>query len=182
MVYVMKLSRSSLIATLGCAAAAIALIGTAPALAATSHTTPSGRSAEIRATLKAEIKAQLRYNPSGRVISSTEVSYDHGLVIVTVAIPGAGPDFTCHSGATCIFQGALLTGAHAAISSPVGKNITISQYFNPPTRSIHNERNAASFLSNGAHAACYPPGAEAENIGTPVRNYPYIYLQATGGC
>ena len=69
----MRCLRSKSIAIFGCAAAVIALLSAAPALAAGSHAAPTTRSAEIKAVLKSEIRAQLRYNPYGRVISSTEI-------------------------------------------------------------------------------------------------------------
>ena len=178
----MRRLRSRSIAIFGSAAAAVALLATAPALASSSHPAPSTRSAGIRAALKAEISAQLSYNPSGRVINSTEIEYDNGHVIVTVAIPGASPDYTCPGGTTCIFEGVLLTGAHASLSGPVDKNINISNYLRSPILSLHNLRSSASFLSNGTNAACYPPGAVAEDIGKPARNYPYVYLQKSGSC
>jgi hypothetical protein len=168
------------------AAAALFAAGSASAAAQTtqnaslSHLT---KSAEINAILRAEIKTQLDYNPSGKVISSTEVSYDHGHVIVTVAIPGAGPDYTCPRGSTCIFEGADLKGKHASIDTPLSQNIHMSAYISLPVRSLHNRRSAPSWISNGTNSAtCYPSGAVANSIGPPWKYYPDLYLQNGGTC
>jgi hypothetical protein len=174
-----RCSRAALIVS---AVSAIALLCAVPALAASHHAVASARSAKVKAILKQEIRAQLKYNPSGRAIGPTEVSYDHGNVIVSVAIPGAGPDFECPSGYTCIFEGKYLTGGHAKIREPLAKNIEINAYIKLPVLSLHNLRKSASYLSNGKHAACYPAGAEADDIQAPYRNYPYLYLQKKGGC
>jgi hypothetical protein len=172
----MSLSRFKLILLLGSAAAVAAPLSATQALAASSHAVPATQSARIQA----EIKAQLRYNPSGTVINPSQISYDHGHVIVTVA----GPDIiatVCPAGDVCLYDGETLEGDIAAINGPLDKNITIRAFL-PRVQSLWNRRAHGSILSNNSSAVCYRSGQTANRISTPYSNYPYLFLEANSNC
>jgi hypothetical protein len=176
----MSLSRSRLIPFFGSFAAVAALFVATPALAANAHAAPAARSAKIQAELKAKIRAELRHNPSGKVINARQISYDHGNVIVTIAIPGVAT--VCPSGYACLYDLARLRGDIATIQYPEQKNISIRGYL-PDVESLWNRRGNGSILSNGqSSAVCYPSGATANSISPPVSNYPYLWLEANSNC
>ena len=128
------------------------------------------------------MRRQLRYNPHGRVLSATKVSYDHGAVIIVLASP-ATPLFTCPSGSVCVFEGSKLKGIHAQISGPLDQNIPLGQYLSPPWLSLHNRRSYATNIDDGnGHAVCYRSGDIANNINSPYNRWPYIFLRSSGDC
>jgi hypothetical protein len=172
----MSLSRSKLISLFGSVAAAAALLITTPALAASSHAVPATQSARIQA----ELRAQLSYNPSGTMINSSQISYDHGNVVVTVAGPNI-PLTTCPAGDVCLYDSTDLHGSIAAINSPLDKNINIHAYLSQ-VESLWNRRAHGSLLSNNSTAVCYPSGQTANSISAPYKNYPYLYLEANSNC
>ena len=117
----MRFSRFTYLAFLGSAFTAAALLINTVAFAATSHTHMglSAQSAKASAELRSAMEAQLRFNPSGRVINSDQISYDQGHVVVTVVVPGVTPDFTCPGGSMCLSTQTNRRGNAAAISGPV---------------------------------------------------------------
>jgi hypothetical protein len=162
----------------------MALVIASPAAAATSRLPASMRAGKAAAEIRAEMKAQLRYNPTGKVLGPDRISYDHGRVIVTVALPGkASPRFTCATGSVCLFEGTNLTGTHAEISQPISQYIAIKSYLSSAVLSLHNVRTDRVFLNQrtdgGGGYVCYPAGAITNSIGTPYRNFAALYLADT---
>lgn len=177
------LAHSRLAALVG-SAGVTALVIASPAAAATSRLPASMRAGKAAVEIRTEMKAQLRYNPTGKVIGPDRISYDHGRVIVTVALPGkASPRFTCATGSVCLFEGASLTGTHAEIKQPTDEYIAIKSYLSSAVLSLHNVRTDRVFLNQrsdgGGGYVCYPAGATANSIGTPYRNFAVVFLATT---
>jgi hypothetical protein len=182
----MSFSRFKAFAFMGSACTAAALLASTAAFAASSstHTASPAQSARASAELRSAMAAQLRFNPSGKVINSNQISYDHGNVVVTVAVPGVTPAFTCPSGTMCLWKEPNLRGSWASIKSPIQTPIRISQYL-PLVQSVHNLRSTGSIIQSdtaATHTACYPSGARANNVGLPVSDWPYLWLQKTNNC
>ncbi len=161
------------------------LLAMATAASATISPAPKP-AANSGATLRAEIAAQLRYNPHGVVINARQVSYDNGRVIVTVASPGSSQspnvgDGFCRGGNVCIWEFNNRGGSSASISGPLDSNIPIRAYI-PQVESLDNQRSYGSLLSNGSVAICYPSGAYAPDISSPYKNYPWLYLEHAKNC
>lgn len=184
----MSFSRFRLLAFIGALATASALLFSTGAFAATPgiHVTPSTQSAKASAELRSAMEAQLRYNPSGRVINSHQISYDQGRIVITIVVPGVTPDYTCTKGYMCLWEGQLLTGSFAQINEPIQKNISIRAYL-PVVHSIHNLRSTGSLITNGkkgrrARDVCYPSGARAMDVSAPVDKWPYLWLEKVNNC
>lgn len=178
---VMKLHRGRFAALIGTAVAGVSVFLAAPAMASP-HSTPT---ASVAAVLRAEIKAQLAYNPSGTVISDNEVSYDNGHFIVTVPTPGAVPAYAggCPSGWLCIFSGADYTVHEGRVQYPLDTDIAVHQYLPGNIGSLSSARRTGSILSNRrGGTACYPGGASTTSVGSPFNAYPYIYLERSANC
>jgi hypothetical protein len=163
--------------TLACAMllimAAFALSASAQAATKTGQTTRG---------LSAAMIAQLKYNPSGKVISSDQISYDNGDVIVTV---GAGPDFRCPDGYVCLYSNTGYTGDPAAVKLPVNRDIKVNGLV-PRVESLRNNRENGVFLFtgdlHGKNSVCYVSGQGAPSIPKPTRNFKTLYLQDPGNC
>jgi hypothetical protein len=84
----------------------MAALGAALSISAASSASASPHAASnVRSELRAAIAEQLRYNPAGKVIDANQISYDHGAMVVTLAVPGeVSPDLTCSSGYVCFYQ------------------------------------------------------------------------------
>ena len=173
-------SRFRLIALAASAGVVISLLLSGTALAAPSASSSREHSSRPEPSVGSLMNAQLRFNPSGKVIGADRVSYDNGNVVITVVPAGdAAPDFTCATGSVCLFEGTDLTGTHAEISRPLEEYIAISSYLSGPVKSLHNVRTDRIFLNqrtDGGGYVCYPAGAIARDIGTPYRNFGYLYL------
>jgi hypothetical protein len=177
----MKLHQGRVIALIGAVAAGVSMFLAAPAMASP-HSTPT---ASIAAGLRAEIKAQLSYNPSGKVISNNEVSYDNGHFIVVVPTPGAAPKYAggCPSGWFCIWSGTDFTVHEGRVQYPLDSNIDVRQYLPGNIGSLSNARRTGSILSNeDGGTACYPGGGSTTSVGKPYNSYPYIYLEKSSNC
>jgi peptidase inhibitor family I36 len=182
----MSFSRFRSLAFLGsaCTAAALLVSTAAFATSSTAHAASSAQSARVSAEFRSAIAAQLRYNPSGTVINSSQISYDHGQVVVTVTVPGATPRYTCPSGSICLWNQANLTGNEATFKSPLQTPIRIHDYINR-VKSLHNLRSTGSIIQkdkSASQAACYPAGARANDISSSVVHWPYLWLQKTDNC
>ncbi|MGH3158345.1 MAG: peptidase inhibitor family I36 protein [Streptosporangiaceae bacterium] len=167
----------------GLAATVSALVITAPAFAQNSHVTSAAKSSPatprlgVQHNLKAEIKAQLRYNPSGKVISPDEISYDHGHVVITLV-----STTKCPSGYACLWEDYNFGGPMAKFNGPHDVNINLRGYL-PEQGSLKTYYHAGAILSNGkGGTVCYPTGQWAANISAPYRNYPYLYLENSADC
>jgi hypothetical protein len=141
---------------------------------------------DVAASLRAEIAAQLRYNPNGTVINSQQVSYDNGHVIVTVPDPNSRTspqlgDGQCKGGHVCIWEYSDYVGSSASITGPLDSNIPIRAYI-PQVETLDNQRSDGSILSNGTTAICYPAGAQAKSISSPYSKYPWLYLEHAKNC
>jgi hypothetical protein len=169
----LNLSRIRAIAvSLGVGAVLASVVLASPAMAA-SHSAP----------LSTEITAQLKYNPSGTVINNHQVSYDHGHVIVTVPASGMSPEVTggCPDNWFCLYEASGYRSYMARFQVPLDANIDWRAYL-PFIGSASNGRHTGSFLSNLRTAVCYPAGAAAPAIGSPVDQYYYVYLEAHNNC
>jgi hypothetical protein len=128
------LRRAALILSLG---TAISLSAAGAALAA-APAQPSARAAEA-ARVGAEMKAQLAYNPAGKIIAGSRISYDHGSMIVAFDVT---PDFTCPTGFGCFFTKVSLKGtAYEARESSYTED-TFYKLERSRPRSGVNERRA----------------------------------------
>jgi Peptidase inhibitor family I36 len=177
----MSLLRTRLMVFTAAVAGTGALLFASPALAANLHVTSAPRAAaqasSTHESLTAEIKAQLRYNPSGKVIGPGEISYDRGHVVVILI-----RNTNCASGYVCLWEDANYSGPQANFNTPTDKNIPIHGYI-PEVDSLKNNFAHGAILSNGTGGTvCYPQGAHAPNISSPFRGYPYLYLQHLDNC
>lgn len=182
----MNFSRFKSLAFLGSAFTAAALLVSAAAFAASSptRTASSAQSARASAELRAAMAAQLRFNPSGTVINSNQISYDHGNVVVTVVVPGVAPAATCPSGTFCMWTQKNLTGTFASVKSPVGEPIRRSGYISV-IHSVHNLRSTGSIIQDhktGGPSICYPGGVRSNDVSFPVSDYGWLYLEKTDNC
>jgi peptidase inhibitor family I36 len=162
------------------AACAMALAGAAFTLSPSAHA--ASKTGQIRSGLSAAMIAQLKYNPSGKVINSDQISYDNGDAIVTV---GSNPDYTCPPNELCIYEFPDFNGSHTAINHPLNKPIPAGGFL-PRIQSLRNNRKNGSFLYtgklHGKNSVCYPAGAAAPNISNHVSKYKTLYLQYPGDC
>lgn len=176
----MSLSRTRLTALAAAAAAMATLVFTSPVLATNLHVTHASLAARASGThesLTAEVKAQLGYNPTGKVIGPGEISYDHGHVLVILTRTS-----NCAAGYACIWQDANYAGPMASFNGPTDQNIPIHAYI-PEVSSLKNNFSHGAILSNGSGGTvCYPTGAKAPNISSPYRSWPYLYLQHLYDC
>jgi hypothetical protein len=163
--------------------AVAALLIATPALAQNSRVTsaakasPATRQTRAQHNLKAEIEAQLRYNPSGKLISSDEISYDHGRVVIILV-----STTNCNSGYACVWEDANYGGPMASFNGPHDVNINLRGYL-PEQDSLKNNYPHGAILSNGTGGTvCYPNGAHAPNISAPYRTYKYLYLENSANC
>jgi hypothetical protein len=120
------------------------------------------------------MKAQLRYNPHGKVIGPGEISYDHGHVIVKI------DSTNCAAGYTCLWQNPDYGGSQADFNGPRDKNLNIRSYLRTEQDSLKNNLGNGAYLSNLSKAVCYPNGAQAPDISPPYNTYGYLYLQEPG--
>lgn len=182
----MSLSRFKSLAFLGSAFTAAALLVSTAAFAASSpaRTASSAQSARASAELRSAMTAQLRFNHSGTVINSNQISYDHGNVVVTVVVPGVTPAATCPGGTFCMWTKTNLTGTMASVKSPVGSPILRSAYISV-VHSVHNLRSTGSIIQENrtsGPAACYPGGVRSNDVSNPVSLYDWLYLEKTNNC
>jgi peptidase inhibitor family I36 len=128
--------------------------------------------------------AQLRYNPSGTIINSSQISYDHGQMVVTVVVPGVIPASTCPNGYMCLWSRPKRQGKFAEIKSPIQKPIRIHQYL-PVVKSLNNRRSTGSIIqidTGASQTACYPAGTIVSNVPKPVSNWKFLWLQKKDNC
>jgi Peptidase inhibitor family I36 len=165
---------------MGAAACAMALAGAAFALSPSAHA--ESEAGQTTDGLSAAMIAQLKYNPSGKVIDSDQISYDHGDVIVTV---GSNPDYTCPPNELCIYEFADYNGSHTAINHPLNKPFAAGGFL-PQIGSLRNNRKNGSFLYtgklHGRNSVCYPAGTPAPKLSNKVSRYKTLYLQYPGNC
>jgi hypothetical protein len=182
----MSFSRLKSLAFLGSAFTAAALLFSTAAFAASSpaHAASAAQSARVSAELRSAVAAQLRYNPSGTVINSSQISYDHGQVVVTVVVPGVVPAFTCPNGYMCLWSKPKRQGNFAKIKSPIQKPIRIHQYLSV-VKSLNNRRSTGSIIqidTGASKTACYPAGTIVNNVPKPMSNWKFLWLQKTENC
>jgi len=87
----------------------------------------SGQAAHIQL----QIDQQLSRKPSGRQVSTTQVVYDHGAVVMTFPVPGeASPtDPICDYGYFCVWGGWDYTGRKLSVAStPASHPIDLADY------------------------------------------------------
>jgi hypothetical protein len=134
------LRRAALILSLG---TAISLSAAGAALAAT-PAQPSARAAEA-ARVVTEMKAQLAYKPTGRIIDSSRISYDHGSMIVAFDV---SPDFTCPTGDVCFFTKVSLKGTAYEVRA---SSYTEDTYYKLETWYPASEMRLGSVRNYAAH-------------------------------
>jgi hypothetical protein len=176
----MRLIRSLLSAS-ALLAGLLAAIAVQPAQAATAG---QARPANVKAELSAAIRAQLKYNPTGKVIDRNQISYDHGGMIVTLDV---SPDFVCPNGDVCFFFGKSLTGAAYEVNPSHYSERTFyslqTWYPNNVLGSVHNKWSHRIFISrfnppgSGANL-CYPPTGS----GSPEQPLAWVYFGKSDTC
>jgi hypothetical protein len=170
--------RAALVLSLGTAIS----LSTAEAALAAAPARPSAQAAET-ARVGTEMKAQLAYNPTGKIIDSSRISYDHGSMIVAFDV---SPDFTCPSGDVCFFTKVNLKGAayeaHAS-SYSTDTFYRLSTWY-PGGTVLGSIRNFAAhrvFVSSGQPGntnLCYPP----KGSGSPNELLSYVYFGKSDTC
>jgi hypothetical protein len=172
------LRRAALILSLG---TAISLSAAGAALAA-APAQPSARAAEA-ARVGAEMKAQLAYNPAGKIIDGNRISYSHGSMIVAFDVT---PDFTCPSGSVCFFTKVNLKGtAYEALASNYSTDtFYLLQTWYPKGVRLGSVRNFAPhriFVSSGKPGVvnlCYGP----KGHGSPDELLNYVLFGKADTC
>lgn len=172
-----------MIAATACAVTSVLMAG--PALASAG---PSSHTPVVRAELKAAIKAQLAYNPAGKVIDANQISYDHGAVVVTLSVPGEhlSPDYTCPDHRFCFFQRPGLGGNGfefnpASYRSHLYYSIQ-NWYPYALLGSVHNKWSHEIWISrtrgSGGPNLCYPPGG----TGSPNTDLNWVWIGTGTSC
>jgi hypothetical protein len=88
----------------------------------------------------------------------------------------------CPGGYVCVWEECEYTGSMAKFNGPHDVNIKLRGYLSEQG-SLKNFYPHGAILSNGKGGTiCYPHNAEAQNISTPYRNYPYLYLENSADC
>lgn len=172
--------------TLASVICALSFISASPALASASQ---SSHTAKVTAELKSAIKAQLAYNPAGKVIDANQISYDHGAVIVTLNVPGEHlrVDYTCPDHRFCFFEDPGLHGNGyefnpASYSMHVFYSIR-TWYPYAILGSVHNRWSHRIFISRynppgSGPNHCYPPGG----TGSPDQTLNWVYIASGTSC
>jgi hypothetical protein len=181
----MRLIRSLLSAS-ALLAGLLATIAVPPAQAAT-----AGQAGlpNVKAELSAAIGAQLKYNPAGKVIDRNQISYDHGGMIVTLAVRGeaVSPDFVCPNGDVCFFTEPGLKGSAYEVNPSHYSEDTFyslqTWYPHNGLGSVHNKWSHRIFISrhnppNSGANLCYPPTGS----GSPDQVLAWMYFGKSDTC
>jgi hypothetical protein len=182
----LHIGRSKMMVLVGTIGVAASLTMAGQALAAPAH---SSSAPNVRAELRAAIKAQLKYNPHGKVIDANQVSYDHGAMVVTLVVAGeqVSPDYTCPSGDFCFFTRPGLRGDGYAANPANYSHGTFHRistwYPNHIVGSVHNKWAHRVFLSlhnppSSGPNLCYPP----TGTGSPDEILYWAYFGTSNTC
>lgn len=88
-------------------------------------------SAEQTAEIQQQINQQLSRRPGGRQVSTTQVAYDNGAVVMAFTIPGDAnqPDPACDYGYFCVWDGWDYSGRKLSLAStPGSRPVNLADY------------------------------------------------------